>query len=146
PARKLEHLEQLGDAPLHRVSFLPVQACHETEKLRTGELVVDERPVGDEAQAHLRGRRVVVDVVPTEQHPAVGGAEDPGDHPQRRGPAAPPPAPAPRTAPCARYSRRAAARAPPPRWADAWRPSVPRDPRPSAAAAPPRARALARGR
>src|SRR5216110_776600 len=43
----------ITSALIHRVSFLPIQACHETEKLRTGELVVDERPVGDEAQAHL---------------------------------------------------------------------------------------------
>src|SRR5881628_148660 len=47
------------------------------QKLRARQLVVDERPVGDEAQPHFRRERLPVDVVAADQHPAVGGPQDP---------------------------------------------------------------------
>src|SRR5438105_5770190 len=50
PARQLEHLEQLGDPPVHGVTFLAVQGRHEPQELGPRELVVHERPVRDEAE------------------------------------------------------------------------------------------------
>src|SRR6266566_880634 len=85
PAGQLEHVEQLGDAPLDGVPFLTVQRGHEAQELDPGELVVHERPIGNEAESHLGGDRVRMHVVATQEHPAVGGAQDAGDHPQRRG-------------------------------------------------------------
>ena len=84
PAGQLENFQQLRDAALHRVAFLAVQAGDEAQKFPAGEFVVDERPVGNEAEPHLRDQRGLVDVVAAEQDAAAGGAQNTGDHPQRR--------------------------------------------------------------
>ncbi len=84
PVRQLEHVQQLGDSTLDRVAFLAVQRRHEAQELGPGELVVDERPVWNEAEARLGRDRVHLHVVAAQEHPAVGGAQDTGDHPERR--------------------------------------------------------------
>jgi len=84
PARQLEDFEELRDTPLDDVPLLPVQACDEPQELRAGELVVDERPVRDEAEPHLGGERIPVDVVAAEQDAALRRPQNSGDHAQRR--------------------------------------------------------------
>ena len=53
PGRQLEQLEQLVDAALDRRALVAVERRGEAEELPAGELVVDERPVGDVAEPRL---------------------------------------------------------------------------------------------
>ena len=85
PAAQLEQIEHLADARLDGAVVHAVEAAVEAQELAGGELLVDERPVGDEAERRLRrlGRRR--QVVAVDEDPAGGGLEQPGDHPDRRG-------------------------------------------------------------
>ncbi len=84
PARQLEHLEQLGDAALDDIAFLSIKPGNEAQELGAGELVVHERPVGNEAEPHLGGERIGVHVVAAEQDAALCRSQNAGDHAQRR--------------------------------------------------------------
>src|ERR1019366_5661981 len=50
PARQLEQLEQLIEAALHLRAILPEQGRRKPQELGAGQLVIDERAVGDEAE------------------------------------------------------------------------------------------------
>ena len=54
PFLEIEQRQQLAAAVLDVLSVLTVQPGDETQKLDAGELLVDERPVGDEAELPLR--------------------------------------------------------------------------------------------
>src|SRR3954471_14118481 len=63
---------------------LLVQSRDEAEELRAGELLVDERPVGDEAELRFGRARVANDVDPGDLDSAGARAKDARNHPQRR--------------------------------------------------------------
>ena len=85
PGGQLEQLEQFVDAALHGLPLLTIEGGHEAEELRTGQLVVDKRPVGDKPQYGFGGHRVGVDVLSAHSNDARGGPEDAGDHSQSGG-------------------------------------------------------------
>ena len=51
--RELEEVEHLGDARLDAVAVDAVEAAVEAQELAGGELLVEEGPVGDEAERGL---------------------------------------------------------------------------------------------
>ena len=63
PARQLEQLEHLRDARLDAVAVHAVEAAVEAQELAGGELLVDEGPVGDEAERGLGRLRLPRQVV-----------------------------------------------------------------------------------
>jgi len=56
-----------------------VQAAHELERLERGELLVEERTVGDEAGDRLDRQRVLAKVVTVDQHLPARGLDEPRD-------------------------------------------------------------------
>ena len=58
PLLEVEQRQQLAGAVLHLGALLVVEAGHEPQELGAGELLVDERAVGNEPQLHLGGDRV----------------------------------------------------------------------------------------
>src|SRR5687768_3602044 len=80
PAGELEQLEQLVDPPFNGGALLPVEGGGEAEKLRAGELVIDEGAVGNEAEACFGFQRAAVDVDTTDLDGATGGAKNAGNH------------------------------------------------------------------
>ena len=84
PGRQVEQLEQLVHAALDGRALLAVQRRDEAQELGAGELVVDERAVGDEAHPRLRLARLPLQVVAADLDHAARRLEDAGDHAQRR--------------------------------------------------------------
>ncbi len=84
PLRQLEQLEHL----VHAAGDLAVGHSIETgvkgQELSRGELVVDERPIGDETQGALRRLRLALHVVVVDDDPAGRGLQQPGNHSHRR--------------------------------------------------------------
>jgi hypothetical protein len=72
PGAEIEDLQQLVDAPLHLRPVLAVQRRREAEELAAGELVVDERAVGDEADPRLGLQRPGQHVLAADQDRAAG--------------------------------------------------------------------------
>ena len=85
PAAQLEQLEQLVDPALDDRSFLSIQRRREAEELRTGQLVVDEGPVGNVPQPSLGHQRMALNVFARDVHGAGASAQDSRDHPHRGG-------------------------------------------------------------
>jgi hypothetical protein len=80
PAGELEQLQQLVDTPLDRGSLLAIQGGREAEKLTTGQLVVDEGPIRNEAEASLGLERPAQDVDSADLNRSAGRPENAGDH------------------------------------------------------------------
>ena len=74
PLLEVEQREQLARAVLDLRPFLIVQAGDEAQELRARELLVDERPVGDEAELALRGDRIGGDVDAADRAPCRSSA------------------------------------------------------------------------
>ena len=73
PGGQVEDLEQLVDPALHGGAVLAIERGGEPEELAAGELVVDERPVGNESDAGLGLERVPQHVHAAHQtEPLVG--------------------------------------------------------------------------
>ena len=68
---------------LDLVAVLSVQPGDEAQKFGAGELLVDERAVGNEAKFRFRGERVLGEIDPREVNRAGSRLEDAGDHAQR---------------------------------------------------------------
>jgi hypothetical protein len=85
PFLEVEQRQQLARSALHRRALVAIEARHEAQELHRGELLVDERPVGNEAQRRLGGRWILGDVDTGDAHPAAARPQDAGDHAERRG-------------------------------------------------------------
>ena len=73
PLLEVEERHQLARAVLDLGTLLAVQPRDEAQELRAGELLVDERPVGNEAELRLRRDRVpAMSIPPISTVPAVG--------------------------------------------------------------------------
>ena len=79
PPAQLEQLEHLADAGLDRGLVHAVEAAVEAQELAGGELLVDERPIGDETERRLGGLGLVGQVVAVDDDAAGGGLEQAGD-------------------------------------------------------------------
>src|ERR1051325_906164 len=64
-------------------ALLVVQAGDEPQKAGPGELLVDERPVGDESELALGADRIDGDGDIADVDRAAGGTKNAGDHPER---------------------------------------------------------------
>ena len=70
--------------PVDAVAVEAVEAPVKPQELAGGELLVDERPIGDESERRLRELRLRGDVVPVDHDAAGGRLQQPGDHAERR--------------------------------------------------------------
>src|SRR6266550_3767943 len=84
PFLEVEQRHQLASPVLDLVTILSVQPGDETQKFGAGELLVDERAVGNEAEFRFRGERIFGEVDSREVNRAGSRLQDPGDHAQRR--------------------------------------------------------------
>ena len=81
PLLEVEQREQLARAVLDLRPVLVVQAGDEAQELGAGELLVDERAVGDESEPLLGADRIAsARSTPAIDDRAGRRAEDPGDH------------------------------------------------------------------
>ncbi len=84
PFLEIEQRHQLATAVLDLVAILSVQASHEAEKLGPGQLFVDERAVGNEAQLRFRGERILSEIDSREMDAPRRRLENSRDHAKRR--------------------------------------------------------------
>src|SRR6476646_6577633 len=67
---------------LQLVTVLPVQSADESQELGARQLLVDERPIGDESQTRFGGERVPGQVDSSEVDAARGWLQNSSDHAQ----------------------------------------------------------------
>src|SRR5262249_51058568 len=84
PPSQLEQLEHLGDARGDVRVIEPVEPGVEAQELPRGQLFVDERPVGNEAERRFRLLRLDREIVAVHQNPPGGRLQQSRDHPDRR--------------------------------------------------------------
>ncbi len=84
PFVEIEQREELARAMLDHRPVLLVQPRDESKKLGAGQLLIDERPIGDEAQLALGGDWICRDVDPADLHGAAGRSQNAGNDAQRR--------------------------------------------------------------
>jgi hypothetical protein len=70
PLLEIEQRQQLSPSALDVGAALPVQPRDEAQELDAGELLVDERAVGDEAELLLRGHRIISEIDAGDAHRA----------------------------------------------------------------------------
>ena len=85
PILEIEQRQQLPRAMLHLGAFLIVQAGHEAQELRAGQLLIDEWAVGNESEPLLRTDRIGEKIHAGDGDLSVRRTQDAGDHAQRRG-------------------------------------------------------------
>ena len=84
PLLEIEQRHQLAPAVLDLVAVLAVQSSDEAQEFRAGELLVDERPVGNESEFRFCGERILGEIDSREVNGARGRLEDSRDHAKRR--------------------------------------------------------------
>ena len=84
PARELEHLEHLVHALGHAVAVHAVEPAVKAQELPRRELLVDERPIGNEPERGLGGLGAGRQIVAVDEHAAGRRPQQPGDHPDGR--------------------------------------------------------------
>src|SRR5688500_50726 len=84
PFVEIEERQQLATAMLDLLSVLAVESGDETKKLRAGELLVDERPVGNEAQNRFCFHGLPGDVDSSNANSTAARSKNSGDHPESR--------------------------------------------------------------
>src|SRR5688500_11715039 len=84
PVLEVEETEQFAPTMFYLSALLAVQTGDKAEELHPGELLIDERPVGNEAQPSLCLVRPLDDIDATDPHAPRRGTEDPRNHAQRR--------------------------------------------------------------
>ena len=82
PLLEIEEREQLAGTMLHLEPALIVQAGDKPKELRARELLVDEGPIGDEAELRFRRARVNDDVDARDLDAPRGRPQYAGDHPE----------------------------------------------------------------
>lgn len=83
PRRELKELQEAIRTCLDLVAFPAPQSRHEPQEFTPGELLVQERPIGDVSHAGLRGLGVLIQVSSTHEDLATGRPENTGNHTNR---------------------------------------------------------------
>src|SRR6266542_814022 len=83
PPLEIEQRQQLAAPVFDVLAVLAVQSTDESQKLDSGELLVDERPVGNESQYSFRRDGLGGDVEAANSDGAGGRSQDSGDHAKR---------------------------------------------------------------
>ena len=81
---QLEQLEHLADPLADAGVVHAVEAAVKAQELTGGQLLVDERPIGNEAERRLGVLRLRREIVTIDEHAPGRRLQQPGDHPQRR--------------------------------------------------------------
>ena len=84
PLLQIEERHELASAVLHLVTILSIQTCHESQELGTRQLLIDERPIGDEPELRFRGQRILGEVYSGEVNGSRCRLQNSRDHSQRR--------------------------------------------------------------
>ena len=84
PLLEIEQRKELPYPVLDLCPALIVQAGNEAQEFCARELLVDKRPIGNEAELRFRRARIGNDVDACDLDPSAGRAQDSGDHAKRR--------------------------------------------------------------
>src|SRR5688500_10859358 len=84
PLLEIEQRQQLTRAVLHARTFLVIETRDELQEFAAREFFINERPIGDEAELHLRDDGIHRDVDAADLDAAARGTQNAGDHPEGR--------------------------------------------------------------